>query len=349
MRLILVGETNIGSRTPQRLRALRELGHDVSMVSTTLTDWTYETPPSLFFRLSYRLRVPLDPAGANVNLLASAATLPPQIVILDNARMIRPSTLRRLRRLAPAAKLIWYSEDDTMNPIHRSRWMVGAMPLFDLWVTTKSFNAEPNEVPSLGVKHVLFVNNSFCPHDHAPLAVEEAERRLWGAPISFVGTFETSRARDILALAEAGIEVRVWGNNWDGLVGRHPSLRIENRPVYGDEYRKVVAASALNLCFLRKGNRDRQTCRSLELPAMGAAMLHETSSEVAQLFTPDREAVYFDGADELITVARRWLNDRQACFALGQAAHHRAIADGHDHASRWRFILAQVMENQCAS
>lgn len=349
MRLILVGESNTGSRTPQRLRALSDLGHHVSMVSTTPPGWSYETRPSLLPRLLYHLRLPLDPADANGALLRTMADQPAEAVIFDNARMIRPATLRRLKQQSPQVKLIWYSEDDTMNPVHRTRWMDRSMTLFDLWVTTKSFNATPQELPRLGVRHVLFVNNSFCRHDHAPLQVTPEERLRWGAPISFVGTYEAARANDLLALARAGFNVRVWGNGWTSLVSRHPNLHIENRPVYGDEYRKVVAASTLNLCFLRKGNRDRQTCRSLELPAMGAVMLHETSAEMAALFTPNREAVYFADQQQLIAAARHWLAEDDARLTLAQAARHRALADGHDHASRWNFILAKAMENTCTS
>lgn len=347
MRLILVGEANFGSRTPQRLRALRELGHDVVMVPTTPPDWNYETRPSLAARLLHRLRLPPDPAGANAALARAVLAGGCDGVILDNARMIRPATLRQVRHWSPKARLIWYSEDDTMNPIHRSRWMEGGMSLFDLWVTTKSFNASASEVPSLGVRRVLFVDNSFCPHDHQSIALGAEERQQWGAPASFVGTYEAARAADLLTLAAAGIQVRVWGNGWQACAGRHPNLRIEGRPVYGEEYRKVVAASQLNLCFLRKGNRDLQTCRSLELPAMGAAMLHEASDEVARLFTPDKEAVYFADTSMLVAAAHRWLKDEQARHQLAQAARRRAVADGHDHASRWKHILAQVMENTC--
>lgn len=349
MRLILVGEANPGSRTPQRLRALRALGHEVLMVPTTAPGWTYESRPSLMDRVAYRLRLPLDPAGANTALDRAVSQGKWDAVILDNARVIRPTTLRRLRQTLPTAKLIWYSEDDTMNPIHRSRWMEKSMSMYDLWVTTKSFNANPDEVPSLGARRVLFVDNSFCPHDHAPLAVTPQDHLDFGAPVSFVGTHEAQRARDVLALAQAGIQVRIWGNGWQSLMGIHPCLRVENRPVYGDDYRRVVGTSDLNLCFLRKGNRDRQTCRSLELPAMGAAMLHEASDEVARLFAPGREAIYFSDPATLIAAARHWLHDDTARHALGQAALHRAHADGHDHVSRWRHILAQAQEVPCAS
>ena len=343
MRIVLVGETNQGSRTPQRLRGLGDLGHAVAMVSTTPPGWSYETPPSLAQRLAYRLRLPLDPAGANLRLLEAVAA-GCDVLLLDNARMIRPETLRAARRVVPAMRLVWYSEDDTMNPVHRTRWLEGCIPQFDLWVTTKSFNAASAEVPSLGARRVLFVDNSFCPHTHAPLTVTDEERRRWGAEISFVGTYEEPRAADLRALAEAGFQVRVWGNGWWGRMGTHSRLTIEGMPVYDDDYRKVVAASAINLCFLRKGNRDLQTCRSLELPAMEAFMMHERNGEMTRLFAPDREVAFFSDTQELIEGAGRWLADGESRLAAAAAARRRVLADGHSHPDRWRQILDAAME-----
>ncbi|MBX9634873.1 MAG: hypothetical protein K2X44_07810, partial [Magnetospirillum sp.] len=82
MRIVLVGEANAGSRTPQRLRALQDLGHQVVMVPTTPDGWTYETRPSLFQRILYRLRLPQDLSGANARLVQAAAGA--DVVILDN-------------------------------------------------------------------------------------------------------------------------------------------------------------------------------------------------------------------------------------------------------------------------
>lgn len=348
MKIILVGETNQGSRTPQRLRALRELGHDVVMIPTTPTGWNYETRPSLWYRLAYRLRLPPDLAGAN-KALAEQARGGVDVVILDNARSIRAATLAAVRRHAPGARLIWYSEDDSMNPIHRTRWLEGCMPWFDLWVTTKSFNAQPGEVPALGVRRVLFVHNSFCPHDHAPLTLTQEERQRFAAPISFIGTYEEPRANDLLALAQAGLTVRVWGNGWQSMSGTDPNLIIEGRAIYGDDYRRAVAASGINLCFLRRGNRDLQTCRSLELPAMGVFMMHESSAEMEKLFTPDGEAVYFSRMEELIDKARHWLADEAGRQRVAAAARRRAVEGGHSHHDRWRDILAQAMDSSCVS
>ena len=53
-----------------------------------------------------------------------------------------------------------------MNPLHRTVYVEECISLYDLWVTTKSLNARPEEIPSLGAKRVLFVHNSYDPTIH---------------------------------------------------------------------------------------------------------------------------------------------------------------------------------------
>lgn len=339
--IIVVGQTITGSRTPQRVAALRRLGHQVRVVPINRDGATYEDSPSLADRIRYRLRLPADPAHCNARLLDNLCQSC-NLIWVEAAPMIRAATLQAVRQLAPEVRIVWYSEDDMMNQVHRSRWLENAMPEFDWWLTTKSFNLDPGEIPSLGVKRMLFVNNSFDPTLHRPVTPTEADMARYGADITFVGTFEIPRAHSLLALAQAGLKVRVWGNGWAAWQGRHVNLRVENRPVYDQDYATVVSASKISLGFLRKGNRDHQTCRTVEIPACGGFMLHEYSDEAAGLVLPDREAGYFRDNDDLVVQARRWLADDTARQAAASHAAQAMLDRGHSHDSRLRGILAQV-------
>lgn len=343
LRIIVVGQTILGSRTSQRVRAMEELGHRVTMVPINRPGATYEDRPGLMERIRYRLRLPSDPAGAD-RALAQAADAGCDVVWVEAAQQIRGETLRRVRRLNPDVRLIWYCEDDMMNPIHRSRRLERAMPEFDLWVTTKSFNAAPAEVPSLGVRRMLFMDNSFDPHIHRPQTLSGDERQRWGADVSFVGTYESFRARSMLHLAENGVQVRVWGNGWGRMRDRHPRLVIEDQPLYDKAYARVVCASRINLAFLRKGNRDLQTCRTLEIPACEGFMAHEYTDEAARLFKPDRDAAFFRNDTELLALCRVWLADETARARVAEAGRRRAWEGGHTHADRLSRILAAAFE-----
>ncbi|MEK9643960.1 MAG: glycosyltransferase [Alphaproteobacteria bacterium] len=329
MRIAFVGYAVPGSRTRQRLRALIELGHDVSLIDTAPPGRSYESRPSLEARIRHRLRRPADETNANRAVLEAAGTA--DLIWVENASMIRPSILRRIRDGERRPRLVWYSEDDMMRPRNTSVWLDSAWPLFDLCVTTKSFNANPEELPARGAKRVLFVNNCFDPEIHRPLepSLEIVDR--YGASVGFIGSYEAPRARSLLHLAANDVSVRVWGNGWSRMSGAHPNLWIGGRPLYDDAYAEAIAAITVNLGFLRQANRDRQTTRSIEIPACAGFMLHQYSEEMAKLLKPEREAVYFRDDDELLRSCRQWLNDAEKRDAVRWAGHKRVTQLGLRH------------------
>jgi spore maturation protein CgeB len=335
LRIAVVGQTFAASRTTQRVRAMRRLGHDVTPVPITREGADYETKPSLAARIRYRLRLPADEAGAN-EAISKAAPMA-DILWLEAAGMIRAETLLAAKTAHPGLRIVCYSEDDMMNPKHRSRYLEKAFPLIDVWATTKSFNLAPDELPALGLKEVFFVNNGFDPELHRPAAVQTEDFKH---DIGFIGTFEQPRSQSLLRLAEAGLSVRVWGNGWRKVQGRHPKLQIEGRPVYNEDYVATIRTTRINLCFLRHGNRDLQTCRSVEIPASGGFMLHEASDETAGLFRPDREAAFFADDHELIKQCRQWLDRDAERASIGAAATKRAWENRLSHDD----IVASILE-----
>ena len=59
--------------------------------------------------------------------------------------------------------------------------------------------------------------------------------------------------------------VRVWGYTWERMKNVPANLVLENRPFWAGDYAKAICAFDINLCFLRKCNRDKQTTRSIEM------------------------------------------------------------------------------------
>lgn len=342
--ILFVAEDVPGSRSPQRLDALRRLGHRVEFVPSTPPERTCEERPGLMRRLRHRLRRPADESGMNAALRRLAAREAWDVLLADNAMTLENDTLRAVKAACPSIALVWYSEDDLMNPRLGSVQLDRSLGRYDLWVTTKSFNADPAEMPARGVRRVMVVPNSFDPVIHHPIELSAEERRTWAADAAFAGTYEAPRAASLLALARAGITVRVWGNGWDSLAGAHPLLRIEGRPAYGDDLRRVIAGAAVNLAFLRKANRDLQTCRTMEIPACGGFMMHERTPEVAALLADGEEVVLFDDDDDLIERMRRWLSDPEGRTRIAQAGRRRMLADGHDHDSRLAAVLAAAVD-----
>jgi spore maturation protein CgeB len=339
--IVFVGEDRTGSRSPQRVRTIRGLGIEVDFIRSHPEDEKYETPPSLSKRIRYRLRRPADTAGVNAALLSRLGSRPPPDVLwIDYVLTIRPATFSQLRATWPKTKFVWYSEDDMMRPRNSSVWLEASIGFFDLWLTTKSFNARPEEVPARGARQVMFVDNTYDETTHRKPRLSDDDKLRFGSQVSFVGTYEADRARSIAALGRAQIPVRVWGNGWPA-GGAMKGVQVERQPVYGDSLAKVYAASAINLAFLRKANRDLQTCRTIEIPACGGFMLHERTAEAAAILAEGREAAYFASDDELISECRHWLDRPDERSAIAEAGRQRVHSDDRSH----RHLLMRTFES----
>jgi spore maturation protein CgeB len=341
--ILFVAELVPGSRSWQRIDRLREMGHRVTEISLVPEGDSYERRPGLIERIRYRLRIPEDRANAAGRILDLASRQNFDIAWFERATTLSGGVLRKFKHMLPECRLVWYAEDDMMNPAHLSRQVESAIPVYDLWVTTKSFNTEPGELPARGARHILFVNNAYDRDAHSPAPADPEADARFAADISFVGTYEKPRSDVLRTLAEAGLKVRVWGNGWEKMDPVPDDLDIAYAPVYGEDYRRVVGASRINLCFLRKGNRDLQTCRSFEIPAIGGFMLHEESPEMAALLEPDREAGYFSGVADIVACCNYWLADDDRRKRVAQAGRRKMLTGGHEHQDRLETIIGAAM------
>jgi hypothetical protein len=346
MRIIFVGDLSPYSRSTQRCRTLRELGHEVfevpSYPPTTVPERV--KPPRLILRILNKLGWVPDLAAANTRLLARLAETPCDLVWIEKGVSIRPQALQMARQLVPGVRVVSYSEDDMTRRHNYSRRYVACLPHYDCVFTTKSYNTAPEELPALGARRVVFVDKSFDPHTRRPLPVTPAQQAALGGDVGFIGTFERARAEAMLALAQRGVPVRVFGNGWRRWVGRHPLLRVENRPLLGDDFARAIGATRINLCFLRKLNRDLQTDRSVEIPACGGFMLAERTAEHQRLFSEDLEAAYFDvdRPEELFAKVEYYLAHEDIRATVAERGRARCFASDYTHANRLKYMLAQL-------
>lgn len=342
-RILFVADLRGHSRSLQRMRAMRELGHHVVGISLAPGQVGEITtrPPTFFMRVMNKLDYPVDPVGANAQIIAALKKDEYDVLWVEKGLSIRPSTLRRARRMQPGMKLAFHSDDNMADRHNQSAWFRGALPLYDVNGTHKSYNADPDELPAQGARNMLYFPKTFDLRFHVPTVTDAATRRRLGGRVGFIGSFEAERAQSMLELAQAGIPVRIWGNGWKSMVGAHPNLMVENCPVYGEDYIKLLCCTDVNLGFLRRLNRDLHSDRSVEIPACGAFLLAQRSSEHLQLFEEGREAEYFDSQEELLAKVTRYMEDADARAAITKAGRERALASdySHDH------FVSLILEN----
>lgn len=344
--ILFVGPQREGSTTVQRRRALEGLGHRVVPVDT-FPERVRKEAASLPYRL--RLKAfrsgldrlgPKDLAGAGEAILRSLEAEPFHVLWIDKGLSIGAEVLARARSRFPSLKIVGFSPDDMANRDNQSPQFLAGLRHYHLFLTTKSYNVA--ELAAMGCPRVEFVGNSYAPEVHRPLPVTPQFRESHGAPVGFVGQWERDRGEQLARLAEAGIPVKVWGYTWERARRRPEGLLLMNRPVWGDEYARTICATDVNLCFLRKANRDLQTTRSVEIPACGGFLLAERTDEHRALFEEGREAEFFGSVEELIGKARHYLARPEERMRIAEAGRARCLSSGYSYAARLGPVLARL-------
>jgi spore maturation protein CgeB len=341
--IIYVGEMLPGSTSLQRCESIERQGGQVVRVITR-TSQTRAPIVSRVAAAAYRagLNLPTpDSLGVNARLLQTVKQTRADILWLDKALTIRPPTLRQVRTICPDLIVVGYSPDDMGQRHNRSTAFDRHVSLYDVYFTTKSYGV--SELRDLGCTNPVFVANAYDPALHRPVDLGPDDRARFGGAVTFIGSYEAERAEAIAALGAAGVTVRVWGSGWPRPITALPGVVIEGHAVYGEDYVRALCASDINLCFLRKLNRDQQTTRSIEIPACGAFMLAERTAEHLALFEEGQEAEFFGSIDELIAKCRLYLNQPEDRKRIAADGRKRCLTSGYSNDDRMKSMLATAL------
>ncbi len=339
LRVLFAGDLRLGLTGLHRLRAIEDLGCHVRGI-TTVTPASASRNGRLWNRILKKILGPSDFAGVNMRIVENLERAAYDILWLDKTLTVTKDTLLLAGKIQPECKIVGYSPDDMYVRHNQTREFLNHLPLYNIYFTTKSYNVF--ELKALGCRRVKFIGNAFDPHTHRPMAVSSEARELYGGAVGFIGTFEQERARSMLKLARSGIDVRIWGNDWNKFQFENKNLRIEGKAIYAEEYAMGICAFDINLGFLRKCNRDLQTTRSVEIPACGAFMLAERTDEHLSLFEEGKEAEFFSTDDELVEKVKYYLANPEERKQIAAAGLNRCLRSGYSNKNRMREMLAQV-------
>jgi spore maturation protein CgeB len=343
MRVLFVGDLAPGRTGRQRCAAVRRVGHDVTEVDTSrLTAPAPDTLWQLGEKLALRVGYHIDVRGLSRQILTLTAATDPDVLWLDKVLCLQPSFFRRFSASRPTRRVVLYHPDDFKGRFNWSRQYYAPRCPLDLIVTSKSYNVD--EYKQLGFRAVLFVNKSFDPIEHAPPAGHDrsAIRTSFDHDVGFVGGFEADRAGIVRELGRRGVSVHVQGSFWDRATGLPPNVTVAHGDLGPGDYASRLFRTKINLAFLRKSNRDLQTCRSFEIPACGGFMLSEATGELQRLFREGVHAEFFRDVDELHEKCRHYLDDDSARERIAQSGCQHVWTGGFRSDDVVRAVLNEV-------
>ncbi len=276
----------------------------------------------------------------NRALLEMATRLRPEIVLIAKGAYFTSSTLQALKA-ATGATLVNYAADDPFNRASSSRDVIESIPLYDLYLCAR--RAMMADVERAGCRQTAYIMFGYKPGVHFPeLPVNAAEHARFESDVVFIGGCDADRAPHFERLVRdlPGLRIHFYGGYFD----RYPALKPHWRGfVSGAEYRKAISGAKIVLNLVRRANRDDHVMRTFEVPACGGFMLAERTKTHEQLFEENRESVFFDTADEMVSKVREWVVKDEKRREIAAAGHDKIVHGHHSYADRLDEILEHAL------
>ena len=256
---------------------------------------------------------------------------------------VTPSAIAMLRR--HAKKVISYSNDDPLGPRDGPRFRAyrQSLRLYDLNAVVRAENV--TEGQALGARNMMRVHHCADELSHASRHLSEHDHMVWDCDVLFLGTWFPERGPFLKALIALGVPLTIQGPNWHK-AREWPVLKSYWRggQIVGDDYARAIQCAKVNLGLLSHANRDLHTTRSLEIPALGALLCAQRTTEHQDMYQEGREALFWSDAQECADMCRYALANDLRRAEIAMAGHQRVMRNGHYNEMVTTSILAQASQ-----
>lgn len=325
LRILFVGSQWHGSDSTGLARGLRRLGHAVF----TVDDDAYLPPGrSLAMRAFRRLCRPSLERAYNAAIVADAADLRPNLLVVCKGANVRPETILAVKRLGIYATCFYPDVSMTAHGGNIPR----CIPLYDWVFTSKSFGLRDLK-ERFGVERCSLLHHGADLECHRPLGMDAGVGTL-ASDCCFVGTWSPKKEQLLLALIRdlPQVNLRIWCAQWKRFGSAELQPYVTGRDVFGDAYAAVVHCAKINLGLLSEirpgaSSGDLVTARTFQIPACGAFMLHERTDELAQFFTEGEEVACFANGKEMVNKVVYYLEHEEERERMRLAAYRRCVAE----------------------
>jgi spore maturation protein CgeB len=331
MKILLAGYFTAFWHEEAWVRALTELGHQV----TPFRMDAYFSR-NVFGRIQNRFLFGPAVNKLNADLLASVRLVMPDVVLCYRALPVKPETIEQIAQEGRALNriLVSYNNDNAYGELSgKAYWRLykRAVPYFDLHLAYRE-----SDLDHLGSSNAYVLHPHNMPWLHRVLP--SAQLLGWKSDICFLGHYEPDRRKHELdklmsrVPATYRLHGSLWNKNSEGMAWQG----MDTRELQGEDYVCALNGAKIALVFFSTWNKDTFTRRVFEIPACGTMMLSQRTDLMRGFYTEDKEAVYYESADELIDKARFYLKNDTVRRRIAEAGLKRCQNSGYDIHSRMR-------------
>lgn len=156
--------------------------------------------------------------------------------------------------------------------------------------------------------------------------------------VCFLGNPDRHRAAFINQLADRGIKIDIYGNDWKKFVN-HKNITLFN-PVYGNDFWKVLRKYRVQLNLMRIHNPHSHNMRSFEVPGVGGIMVAPDTKEHRSFFEVDKEIFLFNDLQSCIEKINYLLNlNKGDADKIRNNARNKSLTAGYTYRDRSKQVL----------
>lgn len=335
MRLLVVGSDKKFRIENFYVKYLCEQGINVENFPAQDLFWEY-CNAGFINRVLFRFKPALIYTSINRKFKLLVRNFEPDVILVFKGLEIYPESLIWAHSLG--IKLVNYNPDNPFIFSGRGSGNINitkSIPLYDLHFTyNHSIQRQLKEKHNIQAVMLPF---GFDIDDgvYDSVSKENEVKRT-----CFLGNPDSARSSFIKSLAEAGIQITVYGYDWAKYV-KHSNIEI-HAPVFEIELWKVLRKYRIQLNLMRSHNLDSHNMRTFEIPAIGGIMLAPDTPEHRSFFN-DGEVFFFSDLESCISRIS-YLNGlpKSEVAKIRTAARERAITSGYAYRDRAQSMASAI-------
>lgn len=332
MRLLIVGNPARFHVGAHFFRAAQALNLEVTLCDTTHAygDHTSRWQQRLLWHFGGHRPLHLDKFGQEV--LQTCQSFRPTHLLAVGIAPLSVKVLGEIGRWGIAR--LNFLTDDPWNAQHRAPWFMAALPHYDAVFSPRQANL--NDLQGAGVRDVQYLPFAYDPDLHYRPTLQECGEATTN-DVVFVGGADEDRVPVMNALIHEALVPALYGGYWDRYATTRTYARGHATP---ESLRCITYKAAVNICLVRRANRDGHVMRSFEIAACGGAMLIEDTTEHRAIFGDDGETVrYFTNTKTLVARARWMVEHPTEVRNLADAVYHHITTTPNRYQDRLKVMV----------
>jgi spore maturation protein CgeB len=294
MRLLIVGSDKVFSIENFYYKYLIELGVDTKRFTAQAIFYDYYFNGNIVTKIFFKLGLSSIHKKINTQFKEIVEDFKPEIIWVFKGMEITPESLKWAK--SKGIKLVNYNPDNPFIFTGKGSGNSNITNSIDLYDFHFTYNLEIQK--QLQEKHKA--QTAFLPFafDMSQDLFNECAKEPEIVKACFLGNPDKVRAVFLEQLAEKGVMMDVFGNDWNKFVS-HKNI-TPHQPVYGDEQWKTLRKYRAQINLMRIHNEDSHNMRTFEVPGIGGIQIAPFTKEHNLFFEDGKEIFLYKNVDECV-------------------------------------------------